>query len=148
MIEQGMQHGPFLPYPAKLQYMWRDLERRASPYKIEYSKPSIYPLRNVLPTAIIGRLAQQEGWCAEFTKEVFRLHWTEDVIIGTDENIVRSLKLLGKQAESVVASAQTDTIKQALRTQTEKAKEKSIFGSPTLLQVTRSFGELTGWKMR
>jgi len=73
MTEQGMEKGPFLPYPAKLRYMWRDLERRARRYGISYRKPSVYP-PNTLLTARIGRLAQGEGWCADFTTEVFRLH--------------------------------------------------------------------------
>jgi 2-hydroxychromene-2-carboxylate isomerase len=44
MTEQGMEKGPFLPYPAKLRYMWRDLERRAQHHRISYQKPSVYPL--------------------------------------------------------------------------------------------------------
>lgn len=30
MIEQGMPQGPFLAYPRRMDYMWRDIERRAA----------------------------------------------------------------------------------------------------------------------
>ena len=132
MIEQGMPEGPFLPYPNKLRYMWRDLERRAQRHGVNYRKPSVYP-PNTLLTARVGRLGQNEGWCAAFTKEVFRLHWTEDVIIGTDENIRRSISSTGKNADEVITRAQSDDNKQALRGQTEHAKALGIFGSPTFI---------------
>jgi 2-hydroxychromene-2-carboxylate isomerase len=64
---------------------------------------------------------------------VFRLHWTEDVIIGTEENIRRSLESLGKDVALTLAAAQADNNKQALRHQTEKAKTLGIFGSPTFI---------------
>jgi len=112
--------------------MWRDLERRAARYGIAYRKPSVYP-PNTLLTARIGCLAQNDGWCAEFTKEVFRLHWTEDVIIGTDENINRSLRSLDKDVDHTIASALGDGNKQSLRSYTEKAKAQGIFGSPTFI---------------
>jgi 2-hydroxychromene-2-carboxylate isomerase len=116
----------------KLNYMWRDIERRARRHSLPYHKPSVYP-PNTLVTARIGCLAQKEGWCEAFTKEVFRLHWTEDVIIGTEENIGRALRALGKNVDQIVASAQTDEIKGALRNQTEQAKALSIFGSPSFI---------------
>jgi 2-hydroxychromene-2-carboxylate isomerase len=124
MIEQGMQQGAFLPYPAKLRYMWRDLERRAARYVHRLPQAIRLSPEHIL-TARIGRLAQQGGWCAEFTKEVFRLHWTEDVIIGTDENIDRTLRSLGKDVDRIVALALSDRTKQA--------KTLGIFGSPTFI---------------
>ncbi len=132
MIDQGMDKGPFLPYPNKLRYMWRDLERRALRYGVRYRKPSVYP-PNTLLTARIGHLGQREGWCAAFTQEVFRLHWTEDVIIGTEENIRRSLVFIGQDADRTLAAAQSDENKTNLRGQTEHAKSLGIFGSPTFV---------------
>jgi 2-hydroxychromene-2-carboxylate isomerase len=132
LIEQGLENGPFLPYPNKLRYMWRDLERRAFRYGIPYQKPSVYP-PNTLLTARIGYLAQTRNWCARFTQEIFRLHWTGGAIIGTDENIRRSLDLIGQHADSIISAAQSDDNKKGLRLQTEQAKARGIFGSPTFV---------------
>ena len=132
LIEQGLEKGPFLPYPNKLRYMWRDLERRARRHSIPYQKPSLYP-PNTLLTARIGYLAQSQHWCADFTREVFRLHWTEGVIIGTDENIRRSLSFAGQDLDRIVATAQSVENKTGLRRQTERAKALGIFGSPTFV---------------
>jgi 2-hydroxychromene-2-carboxylate isomerase len=133
MIDQGMQQGPFLPFPAKLRYMWRDLERRARRHGIPWRRPSAYPPPNVLTSARIGYFAQNEGWCAAFTQEVFRLHWTEDVLIGTEENIRRSLEAVRKNVGDILAIAQSEDNKAGLRRQTEQAKSLGIFGSPTFI---------------
>jgi len=36
---------------------------------------------------------------AAFTNEVFRLHRTEDIIIGTEENIEHALSSIGKEVD-------------------------------------------------
>jgi 2-hydroxychromene-2-carboxylate isomerase len=73
MIEQGLTQGPFLPYPNKLRYMWRDLERRAASHGLPYRRPSHYP-PNTLLTARVGMLAATQGWCREFTEHSFAMH--------------------------------------------------------------------------
>jgi 2-hydroxychromene-2-carboxylate isomerase len=139
MIDQGMQQGPFLPFPAKQRYMWRDVERRALRHGIPYRRPSTYPPPNVLLPARIGCVAQQQGWCEAFTQEVFRLHWTEDVLIGTENNIGRSLEAVGKNVKDTVAIAQSEDNKAFLRRQTEQAKSLGVFGSPTFVVADELF---------
>jgi 2-hydroxychromene-2-carboxylate isomerase len=94
-IEQGMHQGPFLPYPNKINYMWRDLERRAARHGIAYRKPSTYP-PNSLPAARVALVAAHEGWCQAFAEKAFALHWTEDRAIGSDDNLDTALRSLGK----------------------------------------------------
>ena len=130
MVEQGMDQGPFLPYPRKLEYMWRDLERRAKYRGLKFRKPSVYP-PNTLLTARIGVLAAQEGWCGEFSRKVFHLHWIEDITIGTEENLTEALSSLGKEPAEILEKAQEKNIKDDLRQQTESAKALGLFGSPS-----------------
>ena len=128
--DRGMVEGPFTGQPSKLRYMWRDLERRAAHHGLPYRKPSVYP-PNTLLTARIGTLAAMQGWCEDFTREVFRLHWTEDVAIGSDDNLRRALTALGRDAEEVMMAAQSEGNKQLLRAATDAADALGIFGSPT-----------------
>jgi len=128
--DRGMVEGPFTGQPSKLRYMWRDLERRAADHGLPYRKPSVYP-PNTLLTARIGTLAAMQGWCEDFTREVFRLHWTEDVTIGSDDNLRRALTALGRDAEEVMRAAQSEGNKQLLRAATDAAEALGIFGSPT-----------------
>ena len=130
MAESGMTQGPFLPFPSKTAYMWRDIERRSSRHGVPYARPSTYPVNSLL-TARIACIASAEGWCQAFTEDVFRLHWTENILIGSDENLHRALVGLSKDPRLLVEKAQTTEIKEALKKQTERAKSLGIFGAPS-----------------
>lgn len=132
LAAQGMNQGPFLPFPSKLRYMWRDLERRAQKHGLPYHRPSTYP-PNTLLTARIGVLAASEGWCQAFTERTFELHWGKDQTIGTEGNLQAALTSLGKDVSDVVARAQTPENKEALRLQTERAQQLGVFGSPSFV---------------
>lgn len=133
LIEQGLPHGPFAPFVNKSAYMWRDLERRAARHGIAYRKPSRYPPENVLLTARIGVLAAREGWCRPFTERTFALHWTEDRMIGTEDNLNTVLRSLGHAPDTVFARAQTPENKEALKAQTAEAGRLGLFGAPSFL---------------
>ena len=130
MAELGMTQGPFLPYPAKTAYMWRDIERRAAKHGVPYSKPSTYPVSS-LQTARIACIAAQEGWCQEFTEGAFRLHWTQNLLIGSEENVRTTLSALGQTPESVIERAQEQAVKDRLKEQTTRAKALGVFGAPS-----------------
>lgn len=130
MAEFGMNRGPFLPYPVKTAYMWRDIERRAARHGVPYARPSTYPVNSLL-TARIACIASEEGWCREFTEAVFGLHWTQGVLIGSEENIRTSLEGLGRSPEALVQRAQTQPVKELLKLQTERAKSFGVFGAPS-----------------
>ena len=129
MAELGMTQGPFLPFPSKTAYMWRDIERRSSRHGIPYARPSTYPVNSLL-TARIACIASAEGWCQAFTEDVFRLHWTENILIGSDENLQRALVGMAKDSRLLIQKALTAETKEALKKQTERAKSLGIFGAP------------------
>ena len=130
MVELGLTQGPFIPYPSKTAYMWRDIERRAMRHTIAYTKPSTYPV-NSLATARIACIAADEGWCQEFTEGVFALHWTRNIPIGSDENLRTVLAGLAQSPDEVIARAQTAQVKDKLKEQTDRAKSLGIFGAPS-----------------
>lgn len=128
----GLPQGPFLPFPAKIRYMWRDIERRAKQHGLPYRKPSTYPPSTLL-TARVGVIAAREGWCADYTRAVFERHWTQDVAIGSRENLRDSIEKAGRGADDVIARAESPANKAALREQTEEAEMRGIFGSPSFV---------------
>ncbi len=128
----GMPKGPFLTNPAKMNYMWRDLERRAAWHGIPFRKPSHYPPDTLL-TARIGMVGCQDGWCREFTERTFALHWTEDRPIGSDANLGTVLREMRLEPAEILARAHGDEIKASLRAQTERARTLGIFGSPSFI---------------
>lgn len=132
LAEQGMNLGPFVPYPSKMEYMWRDIERRAKRVGVPYSRPSAYPVNSLL-TARVGCIAAAEGWCQPFIEAVFALHWTDNRPIGADDNLDAALGSLGQDPVAIKARAQTPEGKQALKRQTAVAKSLKIFGAPSFV---------------
>jgi len=123
---------PFPDGSAKTAYMWRDLERRASELGLPWRRPEQYPV-NSLATARVALVAAREGWCRAFTEEAFRLHWTEGVLIGTEDNLRRTLAHCGRDGSAVLAAAQSAEGKETLKQQTDRAVERGIFGAPSFV---------------
>jgi 2-hydroxychromene-2-carboxylate isomerase len=130
MAELGMTQGPFLPYPSKTAYMWRDIERRAAKHAVPYSRPSTYPV-NSLTTARVACIASMEGWCQPFTEKVFELHWTQDVLIGSEANLREALLDVGRHPDELLQQAQAQPVKDRLKEQTARAKSLGVFGAPS-----------------
>jgi 2-hydroxychromene-2-carboxylate isomerase len=126
---QGMGF-PFPENSSKTAYMWHDLERRARRLGLPYRRPEQYPVNSML-AARVALVAAREGWCREFSEEVFRLHWTEGRLIGTEDNMVSALGRLGKDPGPVIAAATSPENKEALKAQGPKAIERGIFGAPS-----------------
>lgn len=123
---------PFTTNEAKCAHMWVDLMRRADKLGIPINRPSVYPPNSLL-TARVSVLGLNEGWGVAFTKEAFRLHWVEDVIIGTDENTQGALAATGEHPDQAIARALDPANKDALRAQTEDAIEAGLFGAPSFI---------------
>lgn len=138
LAEVGMTQGPFLPYPSKTEYMWRDIERCAERHGVPYSRPSTYPINSLL-TARIACIAADEGWCQAFTESVFALHWTKNVLIGSDENLHAVLTNLDKNCQAILVRAQSTEVKERLKHQTGRAKELKIFGAPSFTTAGELF---------
>ena len=68
-----------------------------------------------------------------FTEGVFALHWTEDRLIGSEDNLTTTLVALGKDPKAIIAQAQSPENKEALKAQTLRALELAIFGAPSFV---------------
>ena len=126
----GWNDSPFNIYPPKGRYMWRDLERLAEKEGLPFLRPSRFP-RNGLLAARVALVGVEEGWVAAFARAVMKANFAEDREIGDEAVIVEILATLGLPAEGVIARAQADANKLALRCQTERAAELGLFGAPS-----------------
>ena len=126
----GWNDSPFNIYPPKGRYMWRDLERLAEKEGLPFLRPSRFP-RNGLLAARVALVGVKEGWVAAFARAVMMANFAEDREIGEEAVIGAILGTLGLPAAEVIARAQADANKLALRCQTERAAELGLFGAPS-----------------
>ena len=128
---QGWNDSPFNIYPAKGQYMWRDLQRVCDSLSIPFRKPSVFP-RSALHAARLACLFSEEPWLPEFVRHIFLANFAQDRDIS-DVAVVKSvLEVIGQPA-SLISSARSPDAKAKLRTATERAVSLGIFGAPSFV---------------
>ena len=131
-MSQGWNDSPFNLYPAKGRYMWRDLQRLTASRGLPFKKPQIFPA-NGLYAARIALIGAEEGWVGRFTKEVFLAQFRDGAAISDTEVLTDILNGLALDGTRIVAMAQSSTIKEQLRNQTERARDLGIFGAPSFI---------------
>jgi 2-hydroxychromene-2-carboxylate isomerase len=135
---QGWETSPFNLYPAKGRYMVRDCERHCTALGIAFSLPEPFP-QNTLLAARVATAAMAEGWGEDFSRAVYRAQFAERRNIGEAPVIAEIVRSLGRDSGAVLARAQGDDIKQALRATTEEAQRIGIFGAPSFVAAGELF---------
>lgn len=126
----GWQGSPFLQQPAKLAWMWTDLERQCARHALPWRKPSQFPRSSLLPARIA--LAHSDApWIARFCTAVFELNFVQDTDIDAPAAMHDLLAGIGVPADAVITRAQSPEVKQALREQTEQGTRRGLFGAPS-----------------
>jgi 2-hydroxychromene-2-carboxylate isomerase len=129
---QGLNTSPFVLNPAKGQYMARDIARIAATRGLSFHVPEPFPAHSVL-AARIGTVAEEEGWIAPFTRAVFDAEFAGRANIAAPEILAHAVAGLGRDPAQVLERASSDAVKSALRSRTEAAAGKDIFGAPTFI---------------
>lgn len=129
---QGWSTSPFNIYPGKGRYMWRDLQRICDASHLPFVKPEPFP-QNTLLAARVALVGLAQGWGEDFCRAVYRAEFSDGRNVGEVPVIADILTALGQTASTVLAQAQSDNGKAALRTQTEEAAKLGIFGAPSFL---------------
>lgn len=135
---QGWDTSPFNVYPAKGRYMVRDIERIATARGLVFRMPETFPA-NGLEAARIALVGEAAGWCPDFTRAVFAAQFSRGEDISRPELLTSILASLGLDPVQVIATSCSDANKQALRSQTEAAVKRGVFGAPSF---TTADGEL------
>lgn len=128
---QGWNTSPFNIYAAKGRYMWRDVERRAARYGLDVIRPDPFP-QNGLLAARVAQLALAQPRGIEFCQNVFLAEFGAGQDISDPDTIKACLASAGLPM-TLLADAQNDTNKHALRTTTDTAARLGIFGAPSFI---------------
>ncbi len=127
---QGWTDSPFNIYPQKGRYMWRDLERICAKEGLPFTRPSRFP-RPSLMGARVACIGAHEPWGPAFVRAVYTANFHHDREIGDQGVIASILRDLGVDPDGILARAQGDAVKAALRANTDEAIALGIFGAPS-----------------
>ena len=139
MIE--MENIPFTPPPKKNKsdYMWRDIERRAKFYGFEAKVPAPYPLKEFDLANKIAVLGMDEDWGESYVWNTYRRWFQEGLEPAIEPNISEIINQLGLDPKKILENANSEENNQKYLKQTELAKKKKIFGSPTFIYQNEVF---------
>lgn len=130
--ELGYRSSPFNEQKEKGEYVWRDMARRAARYGVPFSRPSVFPRRALLPMRVALAGARQP-WMGEYCRRIMQENWAHDREIDDAGVVLAALAGLVEDPAAVLAAAQAQDVKEALRAQTARARALGIFGAPTFI---------------
>jgi 2-hydroxychromene-2-carboxylate isomerase len=140
---QGWVTSPFNLFPAKGRHMWRDIERICAELKLPFRRPDPFPQASLLAARValvgLGGGRGRDSWGRDFCLAVYRAEFADGLRIDEPKTIRAILSDLKVDPDKAIATAQTDDIKDKLRSQTAEAQRLEIFGAPTF---TTPDGEL------
>ena len=139
MIE--MENVPFTPPPKKNKsdYMWRDIERRARFYGFEAKVPAPYPLKEFDLANKIAVLGMDNEWGISYVQLTYQRWFQQGLEPAVEPNISEILNQLGLDSKKIIENANSEEINQKYINQTNLAKNKKIFGSPTFIYQDEVF---------
>jgi 2-hydroxychromene-2-carboxylate isomerase len=132
-IFKETNHVPFADKPAKMAYMWRDIERRASALGIPLSVPAPYPAAHVITANRVAYVGMQGKWGEEFVRASYRQWFQHGHPPGEEPSLGASLKAAGQDPQEALRMANDPATDRALAAETDEARRLGIFGSPTFV---------------
>jgi len=131
---QGWDTSPFIIYPAKGRHMWRDMERRCAARGLPMQPPPTFPANGLLAARVITALDPDDDDArGRATRAIFAAAFGCGRDIA-DVTVVRSaLDDAGLDGAALLAAAETSAVKAALRTTTDDAVARGVFGAPSFV---------------
>jgi 2-hydroxychromene-2-carboxylate isomerase len=133
---RAQNNTPFLDKPAKMNYMWRDLERRARRFGVPFTGPVKYPIDPDNRASPLATQAAMEGWCEPFARESYRTWFVDGLDPGASEVLERIVATLGRPADSL-ERAQAPEVIARYAEHTDTARALGLFGAPTFVHEGR-----------
>jgi len=132
-----------IPFPKekmnKVNYMWRDIERRAEGYGFFAKTPVPYPLTEFDLANKLAILGLKEDWGIDYVRLTYKRWFQEGKEPATEPNISEICKELNIDKEKVIANANSNEIENQYLKNTDSARENKVFGSPSFIVNSEIF---------
>jgi 2-hydroxychromene-2-carboxylate isomerase len=128
---RGYSTSPFATDPLRGNYMLRDLERLCQKHGLPWRKPTVFPQRSIT----VGRVAcalLEHPKCGAFVRGAFTAEFGEGLDLNERSTLETVLRRLELDPHEWLARAESPDIKAQLRTFSDEAARRSVFGAPNL----------------
>jgi 2-hydroxychromene-2-carboxylate isomerase len=126
---------PLTQVPLKGDYSRRDMARSAKFHGVEgFRMPSTFPIATQAPARIVLWARERDiGLAAKIVHSLYRAFFVDDIDISNADAAATVAASCGAEAASARAAVDDPTIKEALRTENERAIARGVFGSPFVI---------------
>lgn len=126
---------PLTLVPLKGEYCWRDFERTARLNAIDYIRPANFPIATqaAARTTLWIHAAHGRHRASAFALAAYRAYFVDGIDIGDPDQVVAIAAAQGLDGAAVADGIQTPDSKLQLRTSTEEAIARGVFGSPYVI---------------
>ena len=132
-----------IPFPKdkinKVNYMWRDIERRAESYGFFAKTPVPYPLSEFDLANQIAILGLDKGWGTDYIRLAYKKWFQEGKEPAIDPSISEICKELGLNKNEIVSEAKSEIFEKKYISNTDSARENKVFGSPSFIVENEIF---------
>lgn len=136
--KQGWNNSPFVLYPAKGTYMWRDMERECACYGLPWRRPSVFPRHSLLAARVALALdTLAPDMLPTYSRAVFAANFATDQDIADPAVLAGILESLDLPAAEILATA--PSCKERLHAHSTEAQAAGIFGAPSFVVAGELF---------
>ena len=132
-----------IPFPKdkinKVNYMWRDIERRAEGYGFVAKTPVPYPLSEFDLANQIAILGLDKGWGTDYIRLTYKKWFQEGKEPAIDPSISEICKELGLNKDEIISEAKSEIFEKKYISNTDSARKKKVFGSPSFIVENEIF---------
>ncbi|MDA3878609.1 MAG: 2-hydroxychromene-2-carboxylate isomerase [Halothiobacillus sp.] len=137
LLEANGQKGP-AEIPAKMQWMVRDILRKAKQLNVPLNPPASHPF-NPLLALRVSSLALPREQKAALISAIFEAVWVRRVDVSDPTALAEVLNRVGLEGRSLTEQATSTEIKTILREHTTAATRVGVFGVPTMIVGSELF---------
>jgi 2-hydroxychromene-2-carboxylate isomerase len=118
--------------PAKEKWFFDDLALWSEKLSIPFKRNPHFPINTL--TLMRGAVALQDTeFFFPYLKAVYEAMWAQERNLGDPEAVAAVLASIGIGADDFLARVNRPEIKQKLKSNTEEAVERGVFGCPTFI---------------
>ena len=132
-----------IPFPKekmnKVNYMWRDIERRAEGYGFFAKTPVPYPLSEFDLANQIAILGLEKDWGKDYIRLTYKKWFQEGKEPAIEPSISEVCNELKLNKDEISSEALKKEIQDKYEANTNSARENKIFGSPSFIVKNEVF---------
>jgi 2-hydroxychromene-2-carboxylate isomerase len=124
--------------PSRAKHMIKDLKICADWFKVKFQFNRYFPLKtvNIMRGALV---AEKEGFLINYVDQFYKAAWVDSLNLNDGKILERFIKNMDINPKSFIEKLSDQKIKDHLKTKTNNAFKKGVFGAPTFFVGSKMF---------